>query len=85
MTADSFHNMPAPDEFIDAASATRLENAGFFRPANIGPVWRKREQPARSDYERLLALPFAHLLPGHGEPILNTAKETLRQSVEDLF
>lgn len=85
ITADSFHHMEAPDEFVDESSAGILGEAGFFRPANIGPVWRKREAPARSDYDRILELPFQHLLPGHGEPLKDDAKAILTRSVKELF
>ena len=85
MTADSFLNMVGPDEFTDEQSTVLLREAGFFRPAAIGPGWRSREQPAQSDYDRLLELPFRHLLPGHGEPILHNAKEILKQAVEEQF
>lgn len=85
LTADSFHHMEKPDEYVDEHSAPLLLDAGFFRPANIGPVWRKREQPALRDYERLLELPFSHLLPGHGEPLLEDAKTILSNSVRELF
>lgn len=85
LTADSFLNMLEPDEFTDEVSAPLLREAGFFRPAAIGPGWRSREEPAQSDYDRLLELSFRHLLPGHGEPILHSAKETLKQAVEEQF
>lgn len=85
MTADSFLNMVGPDEFTDEHSEVLLRQAGFFRPAAIGPGWRSREEPARSDYDRILELPFRHLLPGHGGPILHSAKETLKQAVEEQF
>lgn len=85
MTADSFLNMVEPDEFTDDQSTALLREAGFFGPAVIGPGWRSREKPAKSDYDRLLELPFRHLIPGHGVPILHSAKETLKQAVEAQF
>lgn len=63
---------------------------GFMEPAKIGPFWLKavtRNQPDRlqADFERLLALPFKHLLPGHGSPLLNEAKERAAASVRRTF
>lgn len=85
ITCDCIQNMTGPDEFFDAPSSEFMANAGFFRRANIGPAWRARLQPKVSDYDRILALDFKHLLPAHGDPLLNEAHEAVAQTVKDLF
>ena len=59
------------------------------RPAQIGPPWRKRMTPKggslKSDFERLAALDFSHLISGHGQPLRDTAKQDLIATVEATF
>jgi hypothetical protein len=82
---DSLQNMTAPDEFFDDATARVMETQGFFAPANIGPGWRNGSKVQASDFERLLTLPFAHLLSAHGAPLLHDAKAAVAASVERTF
>jgi hypothetical protein len=63
---------------------------GFGGTARIGPGWRKRCEPKengglRSDFARLLALPFSHLLPSHGHPLRDSAKESLAERVKEIY
>lgn len=85
VTCDCIQNMTGPDEFTDEASAAILEKGGFFRRANIGPAWRARLKPDASDYERLLALEFRHLLPAHGAMLRHDAHAAIRQTVAEAF
>lgn len=77
VSCDSLQNWVRADAYFDAASAERMAAAGFIRPANIGPGWRQAAQADASDFVRVAALSFSHLLPGHGEPIVGTAREDL--------
>lgn len=85
VTCDCFQNMIGPDEFIDGPSAKMLEERGFFRSCNIGPAWRARLEPEKTDFERILNLKFRHLLPSHGDPQINDAHEVARQTVEEVY
>jgi len=63
---------------------------GFLkRPAQIGPPWRKMMTPKNgtlySDFERLSNLDFVHIVPAHGCPLRNTAKQDLRATIEATF
>ena len=89
ITGDSVHNWTdtagcsAPAKLV-----TRL--MGFLkRPAQIGPPWRKmmtpKEGTLRPDFERLANLDFAHIVPAHGRPLINTAKQDLRATIEATF
>jgi hypothetical protein len=85
VSCDSLQNMTGPDEHFDAQSAEIMEKGGFFRTGNIGPVWRARLQPDVSDFEKILAVEFKHLLPSHGDPLLNDARAIIGQTVKDVF
>jgi len=58
---------------------------GFMKPAQIGPPWRKamtREGGSlRPDFERLVALPFKHLIGGHGDVLRDHARERLAETI----
>lgn len=63
---------------------------GFRGKGIIGPMWRKMETPKggpslQSDFERLLALDFRHLLSGHGTPLRDNAKELIRQDFHKTY
>lgn len=63
---------------------------GFLRrPVVIGPPWHKRMTPSGGtlapDFERIAALPFAHLIGAHGRPLLHTAKQALEDTVAAAF
>ena len=85
ISCDSLQNMIGPDEFFDTQSTEIMKKAGFFRSGNIGPAWRARLQPDVSDFERILALEFKHLLPSHGDPLLNEAHSVISQTVKDIY
>ena len=89
VTCDSVQNWP------DSAGCSLLAKGaakmmGFTaRPAQIGPPWRKRMTPEggslRSDFERLAALDFKHLIGAHGAPLRETAKHDLLATVAATF
>lgn len=57
-----------------------------FQPEHVGGPWTKAMGRAvQEDFDRLLALPFAHLLPAHGEPLLERAKPGLENAVRKRF
>jgi hypothetical protein len=46
---------------------------GFIRPYNIGPGWLKQCKPPKSELAGITGLGFAHVLPAHGEPVIDDA------------
>lgn len=84
VTCDSLQNWVEPDAFFDAASTERMTAAGFFREANVGPGWAGAAEPQAEDFARLRELPFAHLLPGHGRPLLDQAHAKLTARFAEL-
>jgi hypothetical protein len=78
ISADSLQNWAVADEFFSEVAATRMQQAGFIQPANIGPEWLRVCQPEPQEFAKVVELDFAHLLPSHGSPILNTANEEFK-------
>jgi len=85
IACDALQNWLSPDEHFCDSSTARMQQMGFFTPANVGPVWLQAAVPAAEDFERLKALPFKHALCGHGEPLLHTAKEDYLATFSKLF
>lgn len=89
ITGDSVQNWPDTEGCsLPAKLVCRL--MGFLkRPAQIGPPWRKMMTPEegtlRPDFERLANLDFAHMVPAHGRPLMDTAKRDLRATIEATF
>ena len=77
ISCDSLQNWAEVDAFFSEESAAKMKSLGFIRPANIGPGWRMACKPEAKDFARLGALPFQHLLPAHGTPILGDARAQL--------
>jgi len=80
VSCDSLQNWVEVDAFFDAASAEKMRELGFIRPANIGPGWRMACKPEARDFARLKALSFRHLLPAHGRPLRNEAHAQLSET-----
>src|SRR5262245_172131 len=47
-------------------SRQRMQEMGFFQPANFGPVWFQINEPKAQDFARLQELSFRHAICGHG-------------------
>ncbi len=85
IACDALQNWLAPDEFFSESSSELMQNMGFFTPANLGPVWVQRAEPAADDFTRLKQLPFKHALCGHGAPLRDTAKEDYSATFNRMF
>ncbi len=85
ISCDSLQNWCEPDTFINEMALERLKEFGFIKPANVGPQWRNFCEPEDVEFKRVLDLDFKHLLPSHGQPILNTAKEEFRSTFKEIY
>lgn len=85
LSCDSLQNLTGPDEWFDEATTGIMGGAGFFAAANIGPGWMGAADPKRADFERLLELPFRHLISAHGPPLRDVAHAAVTASVERVF
>ncbi len=85
ITCDSLQNLKGADAFFNDLATQRMEAGGFLIPANIGPGWRNATNPQPDDFARLKDLEFAHVLSGHGEPCLDSAKDQYSATFHRLF
>lgn len=84
VTCDSYQNW----ESFDGCSAMGklMMKVMGFGPTLIGGPWLKAMGPeVRADFEALLALPFAHLVPAHGAVLRDRAKDGLRTATKRRF
>ena len=81
ITCDSLQNWTEADAFFDDASAERMAEMGFFAPANVGPGWYNASAPQKSDFQRVAAMSYKHLLSAHGRPLLHEAKPAVDKTL----
>ncbi len=84
VSCDSLQNWVEADRYFDEASATKMAEIGFLRAANVGPGWLAGCSPQRSDFVRLRAMSFRHLLSAHGRPLRNEAHGMLSKRFDEL-
>ena len=82
ITGDSLQNTAQADEFVNFVARKMMGKMGFFKAYNVGPGWLQFAKPAKAEVRSLLDLDFAHVLPGHGDPVINDAKEKYRAALE---
>jgi hypothetical protein len=85
VAADALQNWESPDEFFSPESVEQMKMMNFFQRANFGPLWMQLNQPGKEDFEKLLQLPFRHVLCGHGSPLLHSAKQEYAQRAANIF
>jgi hypothetical protein len=85
VTCDAIQNWASADRFFSAETAAMFEAEGLIAPVNIPATWLSACAPARDDFERLLALPFEHLITAHGEPLLHDAHARVAARVREVF
>jgi hypothetical protein len=81
IAGDSLQNWTAPDAYMNWPGRWALRLMGFLAPHNVGPGWLKQLKPAAEELEGILALPFEHVLPSHGDPVIGGAREKYRPAV----
>jgi hypothetical protein len=82
LSGDFFHNTPEPDEFTNVIAGIGMRLFGLARPCNMGVGWVMLTKPDRDDLLGILDIPFEHVLPIHGEPVIGNAKERYRPAIE---
>ncbi len=55
---------------------------GLIGPHRLARPWVEGVQPDPERIRAILALPFRHVLPLHGDPVLHQAKERFRPAIE---
>lgn len=85
VTCDAIQNWTHADAFFSEATARIFEMQGLFGEANLPSTWLGACEPKREDFDRILALPFRHLVTAHGKPLLDDAHERVHASVLKVF
>lgn len=85
IACDSLQNWVGRDPWFDDETFGRMGEMGFIAPANVGPGWMQFSQPQKPDFDRLAALSFRHVLPSHGVPLKDSAKEDFTATFDRLF
>ncbi len=75
LSCDSLVNMTADDEH--ANGLVRTLSRLLPKPTYIGPNWVKIAKPSKKSLTDILDFEFKHLVPAHGDPVLENAKEEL--------
>ncbi|MBF0279739.1 MAG: hypothetical protein HQM13_18220 [SAR324 cluster bacterium] len=82
ITGDTLQNTPKADEFVNFPAKLMMKKMGFYKPCNVGPAWLQFAKPDRGEVRSLLDLDFEHVLPAHGEAVLDDAKNKFRPVLE---
>jgi hypothetical protein len=82
VSGDSLQNWATTDDHFNWLAKRMMKWMGFIKPHNVGPAWVKQAKPVKADWPRVLELPFEHLLPAHGAPVIGGAKAAYRPAIE---
>ncbi len=82
LSGDFFHNNPKPDEFFNRLGKALMHLFRLAKPYNVGVGWFLQMKPKRAEFLSILDIPFEHVLPIHGLPVIGEAKQHYRQVVE---
>jgi hypothetical protein len=81
IAGDSLQHMESTDPYFNFLGRAMLTIMGFIKPHQVGPGWLKSGKPPASDLEAILDLSFSRLVPAHGKPVMEDAKEKFRPSI----
>lgn len=85
ITCDAIQNWTSVDGFFSRATGEMFAAQGLIGEANIPATWLHACAPEAADYRRLSALPFRHLITGHGEPLRDVAHARVAARVAAVF
>jgi hypothetical protein len=85
ITCDAVQNWVIVDRYFSPETGAQFMAQGLIRPANIPSTWLGACEPDASDFRRLLALEFRHLVSAHGEPLLRDAHSRLSMRAAEIF
>jgi hypothetical protein len=82
IAGDSLQNWGKPDASFSFMGTLVMRMMGFLAPCNVGPGWYKQAKPPKAGLRAVLDLPFTRVIPAHGTPVLESAKEQFRPAIE---
>lgn len=81
ISGDVLQNWSIPDPYFNWLGRLAFRALGFFRPHNVGPGWLKQTKPDPAELLGILDLPFDHVLPSHGVPVIGGARASYRKAI----
>jgi hypothetical protein len=84
VSGDCLQNWTKVDPYFSLLGGLMTRMMGFIEPHNIGPGWLKQGKPPAADIRAILAMPFTKVIPAHGTPVLEDARERYRPVIEGL-
>jgi hypothetical protein len=82
VVGDCLQNWAKTDGYFSWAAKPMMKMMGFIKPHNVGPAWFKQGKPPHAHMRAILDLPFANVLPSHGEPVIGSAKDLYRAAID---
>jgi hypothetical protein len=82
ISGDCLQHWAKADAFFSVPARIAMPLMGFVKPHNVGPAWLKGCKPSKDDLRAILGLSFAHVLPGHGAPVIGDAVAKYRPAIE---
>lgn len=74
VAGDVLQNWVAADEHFNLLGRVASRAMGFLKPCNVGPGWLRQTKPDPAELLAVLDLPFEHVLPSHGLPVIGGAR-----------
>lgn len=75
ISGDCLQNWGKTDKYFNFFAKIMLNMMGYIKPHNIGPGWFKLVTPDPNEIKSIFDIDFEHVLPSHGEPVINGAKK----------
>lgn len=75
VAGDCLQNWEKPDQYFSFLAKLMMRMMGLIKPYNVGPAWLKVTSPDAQEIKDILKLDFKHVIPAHGQPVINEAKK----------
>jgi hypothetical protein len=85
LSCDSIKNWSEVDPYFSDESGEKMSQYGMIRPVDIDKSFVTGAGITRERFDAVLAEPFIHLIPGHGQTVKDTAHEQVKNAVETAF
>jgi hypothetical protein len=82
LTGDALQHWHEADAYFSFLGKWTMKAMGFLKPHNVGPGWLRQAKPDLSQVRGILDLPFNHVLPTHGAPVIGGARDAFRPTIE---
>ncbi|WP_448567569.1 hypothetical protein [Thalassotalea ganghwensis] len=81
IAGDVLHNTPKPNQYTNIQTKLFMRLFKLAKPYNIGVGWWYMTKPSGQELRSILDLDFQHVLPAHGEPVIDQAKAKYQSAI----